>query len=118
MKVTSIQTEFIATKILTSERRRNSIRMLTSLSIFLSELVAIESSKFWEKADSAGLAHPRTILKDPAAAAFVGGVAFHHYEGQPSGMTRFHEEFPRVPIRFTEGSARLLLLPILAQRWR
>lgn len=56
------------------------------------------------KDDSAGLVHPRTILNDPAAAAFVGGVAFHHYEGQPAGMTRFHDEFPQVPIRFTEGS--------------
>jgi O-glycosyl hydrolase len=56
------------------------------------------------KDDSAGLGHPRTILRDAAAAAFVDGVAFHHYVGQPGGMTRFHGEFPEKPIHFTEGS--------------
>jgi len=54
--------------------------------------------------DSEGLSHPRLILRDPRAAAFVDGVAFHHYEGEPTGMTIFHEEFPRSPIYFTEGS--------------
>ena len=38
------------------------------------------------KADSAGLDHPRTILRDTAAAKFVDGVGFHHYEGQPDGI--------------------------------
>jgi len=56
------------------------------------------------KGESAGLGHPRTILQDPAAAAFVAGVGFHHYEGQPEGMTQFHTEFPAKPIHFTEGS--------------
>ncbi len=56
------------------------------------------------KDDSAGLPHPRTILRDPAAAAFVDGVGFHHYEGKPDGMTQFHTEFPTKPIHFTEGS--------------
>ena len=56
------------------------------------------------KGESAGLTYPRTILSDPAAAAWVAGVGFHHYEGQPDGMTRFHQEFPRTPIHFTEGS--------------
>ena len=54
--------------------------------------------------ESDGLAHPRTILSDPAAAAFVDGVGFHHYAGEPEGMTRFHNEFANTPIRFTEGS--------------
>jgi glucosylceramidase len=54
--------------------------------------------------DSDGLGHPRTILRDPRAASFVEGVAFHHYDGQPEGMRQFHEEFPQVPIHFTEGS--------------
>lgn len=54
--------------------------------------------------ENAGLDYPRTILRDAAAAAFVDGVAFHGYEGRPSGMTVFHEEFPKVPIHFTEGS--------------
>jgi O-glycosyl hydrolase len=56
------------------------------------------------KNDSDGLEHPRTILRDAQAVAFVDGVAFHHYEGQPNGMTQFHEEFPAKPVHFTEGS--------------
>jgi len=56
------------------------------------------------KNDSDGLEHPRTILRDAQAAAFVDGVAFHHYEGQPSGMTVLHEEFPTKQVHFTEGS--------------
>ena len=55
-------------------------------------------------ADDPGLAYPRTILEDPQAAAFVDGVAFHGYAGKSSGMSVFHEEFPKVPIHFTEGS--------------
>jgi O-glycosyl hydrolase len=54
--------------------------------------------------ESDGLPHPRTILEDPVAAGFVDGVAFHHYAGEPDGMSRFHAEFPGKPIRFTEGS--------------
>ena len=55
-------------------------------------------------ADDPGLAYPRAILQDPQAAAFVDGVAFHGYAGKPSGMSVFHDEFPKVPIHFTEGS--------------
>ncbi|MHB9010131.1 MAG: glycoside hydrolase family 30 protein, partial [Limisphaerales bacterium] len=35
--------------------------------------------------DDPGLDYPRTILRDPAAAAFVSGVAFHGYAGEPAG---------------------------------
>ena len=51
-----------------------------------------------------GLDYPRAILRDAAAAAFVDGVAFHGYEGKPSAMSVFHEEFPKVPLHFSEGS--------------
>jgi glucosylceramidase len=51
-----------------------------------------------------GLNHPRTVLKDARAAVYVDGVAFHGYDGRPSGMSVFHREFPQVPIHFTEGS--------------
>jgi len=51
-----------------------------------------------------GLDYPRMILRDAKAAAFVDGVAFHGYMGQPSGMSVFHEEFPNVRMHFTEGS--------------
>ena len=54
--------------------------------------------------DDPGLDYPRTILRDLGAATFVDGVAFHGYAGRPSGMSVFHEEFPHVPIHFTEGS--------------
>ncbi|MBL9137753.1 MAG: hypothetical protein JNK85_17910 [Verrucomicrobiales bacterium] len=56
------------------------------------------------KGDDPGLPYPRAILSDPGAAAFVDGVAFHGYVGDPEGMSRFHAEFPKVPIHFTEGS--------------
>ncbi len=54
--------------------------------------------------DDPGLDYPRSILRDTRAAAFVDGVAFHGYAGEPSGMTAFHEEFPRLQVHFTEGS--------------
>ncbi|MBN1347167.1 MAG: glycosyl hydrolase [Phycisphaerae bacterium] len=52
----------------------------------------------------AGIDYPTVVLKDKAAATFVDGVAFHGYEGRPSGMGAFHERFPDVPIHFSEGS--------------
>ena len=54
--------------------------------------------------ENAGIAYPRIILKDPEAAKYVDAVAFHGYTGEPSGMTDFHNEFPKATIRFTEGS--------------
>ena len=47
---------------------------------------------------------PRTILRDAAAAQYVQGVAFHLYEGEVEAQSEFHEEFPEMPIYFTEGS--------------
>ncbi len=47
---------------------------------------------------------PATILRDPQAARFVDGSAFHLYEGRPEAMSRLHREFPDKPIYFTEGS--------------
>ncbi len=54
--------------------------------------------------DDPGIDYPTTVLRDAAAAAFVEGVAFHGYAGSPAGMTTFAEQFPAVPIYFTEGS--------------
>ena len=51
-----------------------------------------------------GIDCPTTVLRDPEAGRYVAGVAFHHYVGQPSGMTVFHERFPTIPIHFSEGS--------------
>lgn len=56
------------------------------------------------RGDDPGLAYPRTILRDPQAAQFVSGVAFHGYAGEPAGMSVFHQELPPVPLYFTEGS--------------
>ena len=50
------------------------------------------------------LSFPRTILNDAEAKRFVGGVGFHHYEGRPTAQTTLRDEFPDVPIYFTEGS--------------
>lgn len=47
---------------------------------------------------------PAAILGDPAAAAFVDGTAFHHYEGQPSAMSDLARLFPGKHVYFTEGS--------------
>lgn len=47
---------------------------------------------------------PATILSDPAAARFVDGTAFHHYEGRVAAQAQLHREFPDKHIYFTEGS--------------
>ena len=47
---------------------------------------------------------PATILRDPKAAPYVDGSAFHLYEGKPTAMSKLHREFPDRPIYFTEGS--------------
>lgn len=47
---------------------------------------------------------PRTILSDPAAARFVEGTAFHHYEGRVEAQSELLREFPDKPVYFTEGS--------------
>ena len=47
---------------------------------------------------------PATILRDPQAAQYVDGSAFHLYEGKPAAMSTLHGEFPDKPIYFTEGS--------------
>lgn len=60
--------------------------------------------KIRARGDDPGLAYSRTILSDPRAALFVGGVAFHGYAGKPEGMSVFHREFPNAPLHFTEGS--------------
>ena len=47
---------------------------------------------------------PRTILADPAAARFVDGTAFHHYEGRIEAQSALQREFPQKHLYFTEGS--------------
>ncbi len=54
--------------------------------------------------DDPGIEYPTTVLRDPQAARFIRGVAFHGYAGSPAGMSLFSERFPKQPIYFTEGS--------------
>jgi glucosylceramidase len=47
--------------------------------------------------------YPEQVLQSPAA-KWVSGVAFHCYYGDPSAMTAFHEQYPKMQIMETECS--------------
>ena len=53
----------------------------------------------WDRPD-----YPETVLKDPKAGALAAGTAWHHYAGDPSVMTKNHEEFPQKDQWVTESS--------------
>ena len=53
----------------------------------------------WDRPD-----YPEIVLKDPKAGALAAGTAWHHYGGDPSVMTRNHEEFPQKDQWVTESS--------------
>jgi glucosylceramidase len=53
----------------------------------------------WDRPD-----YPETVLKDPKAGTLAAGTAWHHYGGDPSVMTKFHEEFPQKDQWVTESS--------------
>ena len=53
----------------------------------------------WNRPD-----YPETVLNDPKAGALAAGTAWHHYEGDPSVMTKNHEEFPNKDQWVTESS--------------
>ena len=53
----------------------------------------------WDRPDYA-----ETVLKDPRASVLVDGTAWHHYAGDPSVMTKNHEEFPQKEQWVTESS--------------
>jgi glucosylceramidase len=53
----------------------------------------------WDRPD-----YPETVLKDPKAGAIAAGTAWHHYGGDPSVMTKNHEEFPQKDQWVTESS--------------
>jgi glucosylceramidase len=44
------------------------------------------------------------VLKDPKAGPVAAGVAWHHYGGDPSVMSEFHDEFPQKDQWVTESS--------------
>ncbi|HEV2637972.1 MAG TPA: glycoside hydrolase family 30 beta sandwich domain-containing protein [Actinocrinis sp.] len=47
--------------------------------------------------------YPEQVLASPAA-KWISGVAFHCYYGDPSAMTAFHEQYPKMQIMETECS--------------
>ena len=53
----------------------------------------------WDRPD-----YPETVLKDPKAGPLTAGTAWHHYGGDPSVMTRNHDEFPQKDQWVTESS--------------
>lgn len=48
--------------------------------------------------------YPETVLKNEKARAVAAGTAWHHYAGDPSVMTKIHEEFPQKDQWVTEAS--------------
>ncbi len=48
--------------------------------------------------------YPETVMNDPKAGALAAGVAWHHYAGDPSIMSEFHNEFPKKDQWVTESS--------------
>ena len=48
--------------------------------------------------------YPLSILRDPAAAKYVNGSAFHLYGGTVDAMTQVHDAFPKKSLYFTEQS--------------
>jgi glucosylceramidase len=53
----------------------------------------------WDRPD-----YPETVLRDEKAGALAAGTAWHHYGGDPSVMTKIHEEFPKKDEWVTESS--------------
>lgn len=47
--------------------------------------------------------YPQQVLATPAA-QWISGVAFHCYSGDPSAMTAFHAQYPKLEIEETECS--------------
>ncbi|MDR1416202.1 MAG: glucan endo-1,6-beta-glucosidase [Prevotellaceae bacterium] len=48
--------------------------------------------------------YPLTVLEDPDAKKYVGGVAFHGYSGSPANLDDLIAAHPDMPIYFTEQS--------------
>jgi glucosylceramidase len=55
--------------------------------------------------------YPLSILRDPAAARYVDGSAFHLYGGKIEAMSRLHDAFPQNNLYFTEFMAEDLEHP-------
>ncbi len=55
----------------------------------------------WDK-NNIGISYPLTILRDPEAAKYVDGSAFHLYGGMIEALSDVHKEFPDKNLYFTE----------------
>jgi glucosylceramidase len=49
-----------------------------------------------------GADYPLTVLGDAAARAYIGGVAWHLYNGSPEAMSEVHAQYPEKKVYFTE----------------
>jgi O-glycosyl hydrolase len=62
----------------------------------------------WTDLPSRPAVYPQTIMKDPNAAKYVKGIAFHHYAvggwGNPKTQLKLRQLMPSVPFYFSEGS--------------
>jgi glucosylceramidase len=47
---------------------------------------------------------PQAVLEDRSAAAYLGGIAWHCYEGHMEAQVRLQREYPDVPFHLTECS--------------
>ena len=50
------------------------------------------------------MSFPEHVLNNSNAAQYIEGTGFHGYQGEPSDMTRLHDQFPDKDIFFTEKS--------------
>ena len=46
--------------------------------------------------------YPFAVLSNQSAAAYISGVAFHCYGGQPDAMSAFHQAYPQLDIVLSE----------------
>ena len=46
--------------------------------------------------------YPLTVLGDPGARAYIGGVAWHLYNGSAEAMSKVREHYPAQKVYFTE----------------
>lgn len=53
----------------------------------------------WNRPD-----YPEAVLKDAKAAALTAGIAWHHYEGEPAVMSKFHDQYSQKDQWVTESS--------------
>jgi glucosylceramidase len=49
-----------------------------------------------------GADYPLTVLGDAEARAYIGGVAWHLYNGSPEAMSDVHTQYPEKKVYFTE----------------